>query len=79
MQNEEIDFFIFCDAIINEDFIFFFQNHYFTSYEIIEQLSFNAYKSNKCKVGQNDTPIYFNTNYCREMKLVPIIMDYCLL
>ena len=23
-------------------------------------------------------PIYFNTNYCREMKLVPIIMDYCL-
>ena len=25
------------------------------------------------------TPIYFNTNYCTEMKLVLIIMDYCLL
>ena len=24
-------------------------------------------------------PIYFNTNYRTEMKLVPIIMDYCLL
>ena len=25
------------------------------------------------------TLIYFNTNYLTEMKLVPIIMDYCLL
>ena len=24
-------------------------------------------------------PIYFNTNYCTEMKLVPFIMDYYLL
>ena len=26
-----------------------------------------------------NTPIYFNTNHRTEMKLVPIIMDYCLL
>ena len=35
-----------------------------------------------CTVGQKkkrNTPIYFNTNYCGEMKLVPIIMDYCVL
>ena len=32
-------------------------------------------RSNK----KRNTPIYFNTNYRREMKLVPIIMDYCLL
>ena len=24
-----------------------------------------------------NTPVYFNTNYRTEMKLVPIIMDYC--
>ena len=28
---------------------------------------------------KRNTPIYFNTNYRTEMKLVPIIMDYCLL
>ena len=36
-----------------------------------------------CTVGQKkggrNTPIYFNTNYCTEMKLVPNIIDYCLL
>ena len=39
-----------------------------------------------CTVGQTNkqtkkknTPIYFNTNYRTEMKLVPIIMDHCLL
>ena len=34
-----------------------------------------------CKVGQKkrNTPIYFNTNYRTEMKLIPIIMDYYLL
>ena len=26
-----------------------------------------------------NTPTYFNANYLTEMKLVPIIMDYCLL
>ena len=36
-----------------------------------------------CTVGQKkkkkrNTPINFNTNYRREMKLVPINMDYCL-
>ena len=34
------------------------------------------YSSSKKK---RNTPIYFNTNYRREMKLVPIIMDLCLL
>ena len=34
------------------------------------------YSSSKKK---RNTPIYFNTNYRREMKLVPIIMNYCLL
>ena len=38
----------------------------------------------KCTVGQKkkgggNTSTNFNTNYCREMKLVPFIMDYCLL
>ena len=31
------------------------------------------------KEKKRNTPIYFNTNYRTEMKLVPIIMDYCLL
>ena len=31
------------------------------------------------KKGGGDIPFYFNTNYCTEMKLVPINMDYCLL
>ena len=30
-------------------------------------------------IYKRNTPIYFNTNYCTEMKLVPVIMDYCLL
>ena len=36
----------------------------------------------KCTVVQikkGNTPIYFNTNYLTEMKLVPIVMGYCLL
>ena len=28
---------------------------------------------------KRNTPVYFNTNYRTEMKLVAIIMDYCLL
>ena len=36
------------------------------------------YNSSKKKKKRN-TPIYFNANYRTEMKLVPIIMDYCLL
>ena len=31
------------------------------------------------KKKKGNTPIYFNTNYCTEMKLVPIIMEYFLL
>ena len=30
-------------------------------------------------IKKRNTPIYFNTNYRRKMKLVLIIMDYCLL
>ena len=37
---------------------------------------FTMYSKSKKK---RNTPIYFNTNYRTEMKLVPIIMDYCLL
>ena len=33
----------------------------------------------KRKKRKRNTPIYFNTNYRLEMKLVPIVMDYCLL
>ena len=36
-------------------------------------------KKKKKKKEKTKTPIYFNANYRREMKLVPIIMDYCLL
>ena len=28
---------------------------------------------------KRNAPIYFNSNYCTEIKLVSIIMDYCLL
>ena len=28
---------------------------------------------------KKNAPIYFNRNYCTEIKLEPIIMDYCLL
>ena len=27
---------------------------------------------------KRNSPIYFNANYRREMKLVPIIIDYCI-
>ena len=37
--------------------------------------------STESTIGQKkrNTPINFNTNYRTEMKLLPIIMDYCLL
>ena len=31
------------------------------------------------KKKKRNIPIFFNTNYRGEMKLAPIIMDYCLL
>ena len=31
------------------------------------------------RAKKKNTPIYFNTNYHTEMKLVPIMVDYCLL
>ena len=38
----------------------------------------NFFVQEKCTVGRN-TLIYFNTNYRTEMKLGPVIMDYCVL
>ena len=37
-------------------------------------------RNNLCTVGRKkrNTPSYINTNYRAEMKLVLIIMDYCL-
>ena len=35
-------------------------------------------KRKKKKKKKRNTPIYFNTNYHAEIKLVPIIIDYCL-
>ena len=40
-----------------------------------KNISCTAGKKNQTK----NTPIYFNTSYRTEMKLVPHIMDYCLL
>ena len=36
-------------------------------------------ESNNVLRKKLNAPIYFNTNYRTEMKLVPIIMDYCVL
>ena len=36
-------------------------------------------KGTVSKKVKRKTPIYFNTKYRTELKLVPIIMDYCLL
>ena len=41
------------------------------TYAINNQVRYETEKRN--------TPIYFNTNYRTEMKLVPIFMDHCLL
>ena len=47
---------------------------------LVKTFSFRTlgYMYSRSKKKQN-TPIYFNANYRTEMKLVPIIMDYCLL
>ena len=37
------------------------------------------YSGSKKRKKERNTFIYFNANYRTEMKLVPIIMDYCLL
>ena len=38
------------------------------------------YSTHTCTVSQSKkTPIYFSTKYHTEMKVVSIIMDYCLL
>ena len=35
-------------------------------------------KKKKERKKKRTIPIYFHTNYRKEMKLVPIIMDFCL-
>ena len=40
---------------------------------------YNMYYVQQNNKKKRNTHIYFNTNYCTEMKLVQIIMDYCLL
>ena len=40
---------------------------------------FSSTVGQKKEKKKRNTPIYFNTNYLTEMKLVPIITDYCLL
>ena len=47
----------------------------------ISILCIRFYKHSREKINKKEKPnipIYFNPNYRREMKLVPIIMDYCL-
>ena len=39
---------------------------------------FKVYRYSSSNKKPN-TPIYFSTNYLTDMKLVPIIMEYCLL
>ena len=39
----------------------------------------NVQQVKKKKKKKRNTPVYVNTNYRTEIKLVPIIMDYCLL
>ena len=46
--------------------------------KIIRKYSSNVEMYSRSKKKRN-IPIYFNTNYHTEMKLVSIIMDYCLL
>ena len=41
--------------------------------------AFIMQRMSKRKKNERNTSIYFNTNYRPEMKLVSIIMDYCLL
>ena len=53
------------------------RNNYFRSNNDQYNVKVLMYKSPKKKKG--NTPIYFNANYRRKMKLVSIIMDYCLL
>ena len=55
-------------------------NHWFSHFTVNSLKGKSVYKLiSWCTVGKKRNPIYFNTNYRTEMKLVPIIMDYFLL
>ena len=45
----------------------------------MKQIMYSKSKKRKKKKERRNTPIYFNTTYRTEMKLVPNFMDYCLL
>ena len=67
-------------------FTHFFKLTYYVSHKISRSFNFPFFYfltvHIQCTVGEKNkrnTPIYFITNYRTEMKLVPIIMDYCLL
>ena len=60
------------------------QNNYTIDHDRIEFskriYTYIFFKHVHCTIGiKKHTPIYFSTNYPIEMKLVPIIKDYCLL
>ena len=54
----------------------FLYSNLFYRFICIKNVLFLLYIKSKKK---RNTPIFFNTNYRTEMKLVPIIMDYCLI
>ena len=60
--------------LINSETFFIFRNKCF----MLKLSKWKFYMYRRSKQKQN-TPIYFNTNYRTEMKLISIFMDYCLL
>ena len=61
-------------SIVLDCFFEWFMSNNFFKYR--DSPILNLYSRSKKK---RNTPIYFSTNYLTEMKMVPIIMDYCLL
>ena len=62
-------------TVVNTWFNYSFENYCWVKNNLFKLFCIMYSSSNK----KRNTPIYFNANYPREMKLVPIIMDYCLL
>ena len=65
--------------IYNQDFKGKFCMRFQCLYLCFNSLKYAAKVNVQYEKKKKNTLIYFNTNYCIEMKLVPIIMDYCLL
>ena len=51
----------------------------FSAHLITERFLSSMSSNMHNRLKKRNSPDYFNTNYCAEMKLVPIIMYYCLL